>query len=133
MKAILFRKHGGPEVLEYTDAHTPAIRANEVLVRVRACALNHLDLWVRGGLPGVPIPLPHIPGSDIAGEIAEIGADVTTVKVGQKVVLAPGVSCGKCAACHRSRSKDGPSGCPRTGSTMARARCGRTDCGNDPI
>src|ERR1700680_3233124 len=99
MKAILFHQHGGPEVLQYADAPTPKIRANEVLVRVRACALNHLDLWVRAGLPGVPIPLPHIPGSDIAGEIAEIGADVTTVKVGQKVVLAPGVSCGKCAAC----------------------------------
>src|ERR1700722_5859441 len=103
MKAILFRKHGGSEVLEYTDAPTPSIRANEVLVRVRACALNHLDLWVRGGLPGVPIPLPHIPGSDIAGEIAGVGADVTTVKVGQKVVLAPGVSCGKCAACLAGR------------------------------
>jgi NADPH:quinone reductase-like Zn-dependent oxidoreductase len=103
MKAILFQKHGGAEVLEYTDGPTPSIRANEVLVRVRACALNHLDLWVRGGLPGVPIPLPHIPGSDIAGEIAEIGADVTTVKVGQKVVLAPGVSCGKCAVCLAGR------------------------------
>jgi D-arabinose 1-dehydrogenase-like Zn-dependent alcohol dehydrogenase len=103
MKAILFRKHGGPEVLQYTEAPTPKIRANEVLVRVRACALNHLDLWVRAGLPGVPIPLPHIPGGDIAGEIAEIGADVTTVKVGQKVVLAPGVSCGKCAACLAGR------------------------------
>jgi NADPH:quinone reductase-like Zn-dependent oxidoreductase len=99
MKAILIQEHGGPEVLQYTDAPVPALRANEVLVRVRACALNHLDLWVRGGLPNVPIPLPHIPGSDIAGEIAEIGAGVTTVKVGQKVVLAPGVSCGKCAAC----------------------------------
>src|SRR6202162_2410764 len=99
MKAILFQQHGGPEVLQYTEAPTPSIRANEVLVRVRACALNHLDLWVRGGLPNVPIPLPHIPGSDIAGEIAEIGADVTAVKVGQKVVLAPGVSCGKCPAC----------------------------------
>jgi NADPH:quinone reductase-like Zn-dependent oxidoreductase len=68
-------------------------------VRVRACALNHLDLWVRRGLPNVPIPLPHIPGSDIAGEIAKIGAEVTTVRVGQKVVLAPLVSCGKCPAC----------------------------------
>jgi NADPH:quinone reductase-like Zn-dependent oxidoreductase len=99
MKAILIQEHGGPEVLRYTDALVPAIRTNEVLVRVRACGLNHLDLWVRGGLPNVPIPLPHIPGSDIAGEIAEIGPGVTTVKVGQKVVLAPGVSCGKCAAC----------------------------------
>jgi NADPH:quinone reductase-like Zn-dependent oxidoreductase len=99
MKALLFRAHGGPEVLEYADAPEPAIGHNDVLVRVRACALNHLDLWVRRGLPGVTFPLPHIPGSDIAGEIAAIGPGVTKVKVGQKVVLAPGVSCGKCAAC----------------------------------
>src|SRR5260370_15750632 len=99
MKAIVFDAHGGPEVLKFTDAPDPAIRPNEVLVRVRACALNHLDLWVRRGIPNVPIPLPHIPGSDVAGEIAQIGADVTTVRVGQKVVLAPGVTCGKCPAC----------------------------------
>jgi NADPH:quinone reductase-like Zn-dependent oxidoreductase len=99
MKAIVFQQHGGPEVLKYTDAPDPTPRANEVLVRVKACALNHLDLWVRRGLPNVPIPLPHIPGSDIAGEIAQVGADVATVRVGQKVVLAPLVSCGKCAAC----------------------------------
>jgi NADPH:quinone reductase-like Zn-dependent oxidoreductase len=99
MKAIIFREHGGPEVLQFTDVPVPTIRANEVLVRVRACALNHLDLWVRHGLPNVPIPLPHIPGSDVAGEITAIGADVTTVRVGQKVVLAPGVACGKCTAC----------------------------------
>jgi len=99
VKAILFRQHGGPEVLQYVDAPEPEPRPNEVLVRVRACALNHLDLWVRGGLPNVPIPLPHIPGSDVAGEIAKIGVEVTTVRVGQKVVLAPLVSCGKCSAC----------------------------------
>ena len=99
MKAIRFHAHGGPEVLKYEDAPEPEVRAGEVLVRVKACALNHLDLWVRRGLPGVTFPLPHIPGSDIAAEVAKIGADVTTVKVGQKVVLAPGVSCGKCAAC----------------------------------
>ena len=99
MKAILFHRHGGPEVLQFTDVPDPEPRSTEVLVRVRACALNHLDLWVRGGLPNVPIPLPHIPGSDVAGEIAKIGSEVTTVRVGQKVVLAPGVTCGKCAAC----------------------------------
>src|SRR5882757_4223701 len=99
MNAIVFHQHGGPDVLKFTDAPDPVVRSNEVLVRVRACALNRLDLWVRQGLPNVSIPLPHIPGSDISGEIAQIGADVTTVKVGQKVVLAPGVSCGKCAAC----------------------------------
>jgi NADPH:quinone reductase-like Zn-dependent oxidoreductase len=99
MKAAVFEQHGGPEVLKYVDAPEPVIRAGDVLVRVHACALNHLDLWVRGGLPNVPIPLPHIPGSDVAGEVAKIGADVTTVRVGQKVVLAPGVTCGKCPAC----------------------------------
>ena len=99
MKAIVFHQHGGPEVLKYTDAPEPALRASDVLVRVKACALNHLDLWVRRGLPNVPLPLPHIPGSDVAGEIAKIGADVTTIRVGQKVVLAPLVSCGKCPAC----------------------------------
>ena len=99
MKAIVFHQHGGPDVLQYTNVPEPVIAPNEVLVRVRACALNHLDLWVRQGLPNVAIPLPHIPGSDVAGEIAQIGSEVTTVRVGQKVVLAPGVSCGKCPAC----------------------------------
>src|SRR6516162_3804137 len=99
MKAILFHQHGGPEVLKYTDTPEPMLRTSDVLVRVKACALNHLDLWVRRGLPNVPIPLPHIPGSDVAGEIAKIGADVTTIRVGQRVVLAPLVSCGKCPAC----------------------------------
>ncbi|MGB2645833.1 MAG: zinc-binding dehydrogenase [Candidatus Acidiferrum sp.] len=109
MKAIVFHEHGGPEVLKYEDAPQPTLGANDVLVRVKACALNHLDLWVRGGLPGVPIPLPHIPGSDVAGEVAEIGTDVTAVKVGQKVVLAPGVTCGKCPAClsgHDNRCRE---------------------------
>ncbi len=99
MKAVQFQQHGGPDVLKYVDAPEPVIRPGEVLVRVRACALNRLDLWVRQGLPNVPIPLPHIPGSDVAGEIAQAGAEVATVRVGQKVVLAPGVTCGKCAAC----------------------------------
>jgi NADPH:quinone reductase-like Zn-dependent oxidoreductase len=99
MKAIVFEQHGPPDVLKYIDVPQPAIKPNEVLVRVKACALNHLDLWVRQGLPGVSFPLPHIPGSDVAGEIAQVGSDVTSVRVGQKVVLAPGVSCGKCPAC----------------------------------
>ena len=99
MKAIVFHQHGAPGVLKYEDAPEPALRANDVLVRVKACALNHLDLWVRRGLPNVPIPLPHIPGSDIAGEVEKIGSDVTNIRVGQKTVLAPLVSCGKCPAC----------------------------------
>jgi NADPH:quinone reductase-like Zn-dependent oxidoreductase len=99
VKAIVFQQHGAPEVLKYTDAPDPVLRANEILVRVRACALNHLDLWVRQGIPGVPIPLPHIPGSDISGEVAQVGPEVSTARAGQKVVLVPGVSCGKCPAC----------------------------------
>jgi NADPH:quinone reductase-like Zn-dependent oxidoreductase len=99
MKAIVYSEHGGPEVLRYTDVAKPQIDASEVLVRVRACALNHLDLFLRRGLPGIKIPLPHIPGSDIAGEVAEIGEKVTGVKVGERVLLQPGISCGRCAQC----------------------------------
>jgi NADPH:quinone reductase-like Zn-dependent oxidoreductase len=99
MKAVVFEKHGGPEVLQYQQVREPEVGIGEVLVKVHACALNHLDLWVRRGIPGVPIPMPHIPGSDIAGVVAGIGASVSNVKVGQKVLLAPGVSCGKCAMC----------------------------------
>src|SRR5882757_5725446 len=99
MKAIIFEEHGGAEVLRYAEAPEPELRSGEVLVRVHACALNHLDLWVRKGIPGVPFPLPHIPGSDIAGVVAKIGPNVSTIKPRQKVLLAPGVSCGKCPAC----------------------------------
>jgi len=99
MKAIAFGKHGGPEVLNYTDVPEPMIGARDVLVSVRACALNHLDLWVRSGLPGVPIPLPHIPGSDISGVVEKVGHEVKRIAVGQKVLLAPGVSCGRCQMC----------------------------------
>ncbi|HXN18902.1 MAG TPA: zinc-binding dehydrogenase [Candidatus Binatus sp.] len=99
MKAIFYSEHGGPEVLLYGEAPTPEIDAYEVLVRVRACALNHLDLFLRRGLPGIEIPLPHIPGSDIAGEVAKIGAKVKNVKVGERVMLQPGISCGQCEKC----------------------------------
>jgi NADPH:quinone reductase-like Zn-dependent oxidoreductase len=103
MKAIVYSQHGGPEVLRYSDVADPQISANEVLVRVRACALNHLDLWLRKGIPGMPIPLPHIPGSDIAGEITKIGEKVANTKVGAKVLLQPGISDGTCAQCLAGR------------------------------
>src|SRR5271167_1362982 len=101
MKAMIFSEHGGPEVLRYTDVSDPQIGAGEVLVRVRACALNHLDLWVRRGLPGITIPMPHILGSDISGEVARVGSSVTNVKVGERVLLNPGISCGHCMHCLR--------------------------------
>jgi NADPH:quinone reductase-like Zn-dependent oxidoreductase len=103
MKATIFYQHGGPEVLQYTDVPDPKIKPNEVLVEVRACALNHLDVWVRGGLPNVEIPLPHILGDDIAGVAREVGELVTWVKSGDEVMLQPGVSCGHCAECLRGQ------------------------------
>jgi NADPH:quinone reductase-like Zn-dependent oxidoreductase len=99
VKAAIFRQHGGPEVLEYADVPEPQIRANEVLVAVKACALNHLDIFVRAGLPGVEIPLPHILGNDIAGVVREVGELVTWAKAGDEVMVQPGVSCGHCEAC----------------------------------
>jgi NADPH:quinone reductase-like Zn-dependent oxidoreductase len=106
MKAIVIPKHGGPEVLQATEIADPKPGPSEVVVRVRACALNHLDLWVRRGLNGVTFPLPLVPGSDIAGEIAAVGAAVQRVRTGDEVVLAPGVSCGQCAACAAGRDNE---------------------------
>jgi NADPH:quinone reductase-like Zn-dependent oxidoreductase len=97
MKAVRIHQFGGPEVLVCEDIPDPQPRKDQVLVRVKACSLNHLDLWVRKGLPGVK--LPHILGSDIAGEIAEIGEYVTGFKAGQRILVSPMHSCGHCAKC----------------------------------
>src|SRR5215467_11058036 len=99
MKAIRFHEFGGPEVLKYEDVPDPRPRKDQVLVRVKACALNHLDLFLRNGLPGVK--LPHISGADVAGIVAEVGEYITDVKVGQRVLLAPHTFCGVCPACSR--------------------------------
>ena len=109
MKAVRFHEHGGPEVLKYEEAPDPVIGPHEVLVRVRACALNHLDVWARGGMPGVKLPLPHISGSDIAGEVAAVGSIVTRIKPGQRVVVSPGISCGQCPHCLSGRDNLCPS------------------------
>ncbi|MDT5296516.1 MAG: hypothetical protein QOJ76_3396 [Acidobacteriota bacterium] len=101
MKAVVFHEHGGPEVLRYEERPEPRMRANEVLVEVRACALNHLDVWARGGLPGIEFPLPHILGNDIAGVVREAGELVDWVSAGDEVLLQPGVSCGHCRECLR--------------------------------
>jgi NADPH:quinone reductase-like Zn-dependent oxidoreductase len=103
MKAVIFQNHGGPQVLEFTDVPDPKINSHEVLIEVRACALNHLDVWVRTGLPGIKIPLPHILGNDIAGVVREVGGLVSWVKVGDEVMIQPGVSCGHCAECLAGR------------------------------
>jgi NADPH:quinone reductase-like Zn-dependent oxidoreductase len=106
MKAIRFHQHGGPEVLRYEDAPEPELASGEVLVRVRACALNHLDLWERRGLPNVRIPMPHISGSDVAGEI--VASAAPDVAIGRRVMLQPGVSCGRCAACLSGKDNECP-------------------------
>src|SRR5438105_884302 len=103
MKAVVIHQHGGPEVLKYEDAPEPQIKANEVLIRVRACALNHLDLFVRAGIPGVKFAFPHVLGSDIAGEVVRAGDLCERVKPGMRVLLSPGVSCRQCEQCVSGR------------------------------
>jgi NADPH:quinone reductase-like Zn-dependent oxidoreductase len=97
MKAVRIYEFGGPEVLRYEEVPDPKPRKDQVLIRVKACAMNHLDIWVRKGLPGVN--LPHILGSDMAGEIVEVGEYVTGFKPGQRVLLAPMHFCNRCAKC----------------------------------
>ena len=99
MKAIAFRTHGGPEVLEYLDFPLPEITQNQILVQIKSAALNRLDLWVRAGWPGIRLDYPHIPGADGAGIVAEIGLEVTQFTPGDRVVINPNLSCGKCEFC----------------------------------
>lgn len=97
MRAVPIPVHGGPEVLRLVEVPDPTPGAGSALVRVRACALNHLDLWQRRGLDRVPLRLPHIPGSDIAGELVEPGG--SDLVAGARVLVYPGLSCGHCPAC----------------------------------
>ena len=99
MKAIRFHAHGGPDVLRFEDAPAPEPKPGWVVVRVRACALNRLDIWQRRGLDRVKIPLPHISGADVAGVVAQIGDDVGDWRAGDRVMLQPGLSCGVCPQC----------------------------------
>ena len=99
MRAAVFHEFGGPEQVRIEDVPTPSPAPGEVLVRVRACALNRLDLWVLGGLPGLRTPLPFWTGSDIAGEVAELGPGVLGVTAGMRVALNPGLWCGTCEWC----------------------------------
>jgi len=92
MKALCFYEHGELDVLQYTDVPDPEPGPGEVLVRVRACALNHLDIFVREGWPGLKLEMPHWTGADVAGEIVELGQEVTGWEVGQRVVVDPGIS-----------------------------------------
>jgi 2-desacetyl-2-hydroxyethyl bacteriochlorophyllide A dehydrogenase len=103
MKAVIFREHGGTHKLSYEDFPTPTIGPGDVLIRAKACALNHLDIWVREGNPAYPLVLPHVLGSDVAGIVEEVGSHVEGVTVGQRVFVSPGMSCWHCNACPAGR------------------------------
>jgi len=100
VKAIVFERFGGPEVLELRDVADPKPAPDEVVVEVKACAINHLDLWVRQGLRGLDIEMPHILGNDVVGIAREVGAVVRHVKPGDRVLVCPTLSCGACPQCH---------------------------------
>jgi NADPH:quinone reductase-like Zn-dependent oxidoreductase len=99
VKAVLFYKHGGPDVLEYSDFPTPQPGPGQVLVHLKAAALNRLDLWTRAGWPGIRLEYPHIPGADGAGEVAAVGLGVTRWTTGDRVVINSNLGCGQCDYC----------------------------------
>jgi NADPH:quinone reductase-like Zn-dependent oxidoreductase len=108
MKTVLFHRHGGPEVLEYTDLPTPQPKPGEALVRLRAAALNRMDVFVRNGWPGLQLDMPHINGADGAGEVAALGTPFAEgsepeVKVGDRVVINANLGCGACEFCLEGR------------------------------
>lgn len=103
MQAMVLRAHGGPEVLVREEIEIAPPGPREVLVRVEAVAMNHMDLWVRRGLPHIKHDYPHRLGCDIAGVVEELGPGARGAKVGDRVMLQPGVSCGVCAACLAGR------------------------------
>jgi len=111
MRAILLTEHGGADKLTYvTDHPTPQPGADQVRVRVHAAALNRLDIWVREGWPGLKLPMPHIPGADAAGVIDALGADVTGWQIGDRVVIDPTMSCGRCEFCRAGQQNRCPFG-----------------------
>src|SRR5256712_10072298 len=99
MKAARFHQHGGPEVLRYEDAPEPRPDPGEILVRVKACALNHLDIWIRQGIPAYQVTLPQIGGCDVAGLVGRVGGEGTGLKPGDRVFIAPGLSCWRGEFC----------------------------------
>jgi hypothetical protein len=101
MKAVLFHQHGSLDVLEYSDFPTPEPKPGEVLVRLRAAALNRLDIWVRNGWPGIRLEYPHIPGADGAGEIAALGEGISGWQIDDPVAINANLGCGTCDQCQR--------------------------------
>ena len=105
MRAMVMHRHGGPEVLTLETAWPrPVAGAGEIVVRVKACALNFLDIFTRDGMPGEPTPLPHITGGDVAGIVVEVGPGVAWPPVGERVLLNPNWGCGLCEYCHEGET-----------------------------
>src|SRR5512138_1393677 len=103
MKAVAIRAHGGPEVVKLEDLPDPRPGPGQVVVGVKAAALNHLDIWVRKGWQGLLLSFPHVLGSDMAGIVEAVGAGVEGPKVGDAVVLNPSLGCGRCERCLSGR------------------------------
>ncbi len=99
MKAVVFDRHGGPEVLRSEDVPEPAPARGDVVIEVKAASINHIDIFLRRGMPGIKVPMPKIIGSDAAGVIREIGLEVSGLRIGQRVTINPGISCGHCEFC----------------------------------
>lgn len=105
MRAIVIHRHGGPDVLTLErEWPRPVAGPDEIVVEVKACALNYLDVFTREGMPGEPTPLPHITGGDVAGVVAEVGAGVTRPAVGDRVLLNPLWGCGVCEYCREGET-----------------------------
>jgi NADPH:quinone reductase-like Zn-dependent oxidoreductase len=110
MKAVMFEEHGTVDVLQYReDLPVPDIGPNEALIRIKAAAMNHNDLWVRRGVPGMTFILPHVSGTDAAGVVEAVGSEVEHIGVGDEVMVNGAFSCGHCHECVRGE----PMSCPK--------------------
>ena len=101
MKAVRIHEHGGPDVLRWEEIADPECPPDRVILRIKASSINHLDIWVRNGFPGIPLPL--IPGSDGSGVVHEVGAEVKDWEPGDEVMIQPGTYCSECRFCRRGR------------------------------
>ena len=103
MKAIRIHKHGDENVLKYEDIEEPQCRSNQVKVKIHSSSINHLDLWIRSGIPSLKTSFPMVLGSDGAGKIIEVGANVKNFKEGDDILVQPGIFCEKCKLCKQGK------------------------------
>ena len=106
MRAAVIQEHGGLDRLRFEEVPEPKLVEDEVILKVYSAGLNHLDIWVRKGRPGLKIAMPHILGSDAAGVVTAIGVNVKNINIGDEVILNPGLSCGSCEYCNRGEQSE---------------------------